>query len=69
MGKVTFRGDRCKGCGNCIAVCPQKIISFSEKLNVKGYHPVQVTEEKMKECIACASCARMCPDCVITVEK
>ncbi|QAT41328.1 4Fe-4S dicluster domain-containing protein [Clostridium sp. JN-9] len=69
MAKVTFREERCKGCGNCVVVCPKKIISFSEKLNIKGYHSATITEEKMKECIACAFCARMCPDCVITVEK
>lgn len=69
MAKVTFREDRCKGCGNCIVVCPKKIISFSDKLNVKGYHPAIIAEEKMKDCIACASCAKMCPDVVIKVEK
>lgn len=69
MPKVIFKQDRCKGCGNCIAVCPKKIISFSDKLNAKGYHSANVTEEKMKECIGCASCAKMCPDNVITVEK
>lgn len=69
MPRVNFREDRCKGCGLCINVCPKKIISFSSKLNIKGYHPATVTEEKMKECIGCASCGKMCPDCVITVEK
>lgn len=69
MARVTFREERCKGCGLCISVCPKKIIEFSEKLNVKGYHPAVVKEEKMKECIGCASCARICPDVVITIEK
>ncbi|MPM40944.1 NAD(P)H-quinone oxidoreductase subunit I, chloroplastic [bioreactor metagenome] len=69
MSRVFFREERCKGCGHCIAVCPKKIISFSEKLNLKGYHPATVTEEKMSECIGCASCGKMCPDLVITVEK
>ncbi|QGU96439.1 4Fe-4S dicluster domain-containing protein [Clostridium bovifaecis] len=69
MALVTFKEDRCKGCGLCIEVCPKKIISFADKLNVKGYHPATVTEDKMTQCIACASCGRMCPDCVITVEK
>lgn len=69
MAKVTFREDRCKGCGHCLVVCPKKIITFSEGLNLKGYHPANVTEDKMKECIGCASCAKICPDCVIVVEK
>ena len=59
MPKVTFREERCKGCGHCIEVCPKKIV----------YHPAIVPQDKMQECIACASCARICPDCVITVEK
>jgi 2-oxoglutarate ferredoxin oxidoreductase subunit delta len=69
MPRVNFREDRCKGCGLCINVCPKKIISFSKGLNIKGYHPAAITDEKMKECIGCASCGKMCPDCVITVEK
>ncbi|AKA68464.1 4Fe-4S dicluster domain-containing protein [Clostridium scatologenes] len=69
MAKVTFREERCKGCGHCIEACPKKIISFADRLNVKGYHPANITEEKMKECVACASCGKICPDCVITVEK
>lgn len=69
MPKVTFREERCKGCGHCIEACPKKIIGFSSKLNSKGYHPATINEDKAKECVACASCARICPDCVITVEK
>jgi 2-oxoglutarate ferredoxin oxidoreductase subunit delta len=69
MARVTFREERCKGCGNCIQVCPKKIITFAEKLNDKGYHPVEVTEERMGQCTACTACARMCPDCVIVVER
>lgn len=69
MPKVIFRKKRCKGCGHCIQVCPKKIISFSEKLNVKGYNAATIVDEKKDDCIACASCARICPDCVITVEK
>ncbi|MEG2353831.1 MAG: 4Fe-4S dicluster domain-containing protein [Clostridium sp.] len=69
MAKVTFREERCKGCGHCAVVCPKKIITFAEKLNLKGYYPAIVTEEKMGDCIGCASCAKICPDLVITVEK
>ena len=69
MAKVTFREERCKGCGQCIIVCPKNIRSYSAELNVKGYQPATVTEENMAKCIGCASCGRMCPDLVITVEK
>lgn len=69
MAKLTFREDRCKGCGLCISVCPKKIMEFKSTLNLKGYNPATVTDEKIGECIACASCARICPDVVITVEK
>jgi 2-oxoglutarate ferredoxin oxidoreductase subunit delta len=69
MPRVTFREEICKGCGHCIVACPKKIISFADRLNAKGYKPATVTEDKMKDCIGCASCGKMCPDCVITVEK
>jgi 2-oxoglutarate ferredoxin oxidoreductase subunit delta len=69
MSRVTFKNERCKGCGHCISVCPKKIIGFSENFNIKGYHFAGVSEENMKLCIACAACARMCPDAVIKVEK
>ena len=68
MNKVTFRTDRCKGCGLCTAVCPKKIIALDTSvLNAKGYHPAVITDQA--SCIACAMCATMCPDCVIKVEK
>ena len=68
MNKVTFRTERCKGCGLCVDVCPKGIITLlTDKLNSKGYHPAAVSDPE--KCIACAMCATMCPDSVITVEK
>lgn len=69
MPKVTFREERCKGCGQCIIACPKKIITFSNKLNEKGYYPATIEEDKKIQCIGCACCGKMCPDLVITVEK
>ena len=70
MNKVTFDINKCKGCKLCILVCPKKIIEVDQNsLNAKGYHPLHVKDENMKECIACVFCATMCPDSVITVEK
>ena len=68
MPKVTFREERCKGCGHCVNACPRKIIIMLEdKLNSKGYNPAGIIDES--KCIGCAICAVMCPDVVITVEK
>ncbi len=70
MAKVSFRNDRCKGCGLCVDVCPKKIVMIDKSvLNQKGYHVATVREEDMANCIGCAFCATMCPDCVIKVEK
>lgn len=66
--KVTFREDRCKGCGLCETACPKKIIKLAkERINAKGYHPAEITNQE--DCIACAFCATICPDLAIKVEK
>ena len=68
MNKIIIRKDFCKGCGLCVDACPQKILKISSTdLNIKGYHPVEVTDQD--KCLACAMCAIMCPDVVIKVEK
>ena len=68
MAKLTFRTDRCKGCGLCVSACPKGLIELAkDKINQKGHHPAEITD--MDACIACAFCATMCPDCIITVEK
>lgn len=68
MAKVSFYEELCKGCGLCELACPKQIIALSkEKINAKGYHPAQITDQD--KCIGCAFCATMCPDSVIKVEK
>jgi len=69
MPKVTFQEERCKGCGLCLEICPMRIISFGDKLNLNGYHPATIEEDKKSMCIGCASCGKICPDCAITVER
>ena len=67
-GKVVINVDRCKGCGLCTHVCPAHILILSpDTFNVKGYHPVTVTDPE--QCTGCASCARICPDVVFTVYR
>ena len=68
MAKLTFRTDRCKGCGLCVSACPKGLIAIAtDKINQKGHHPAELTEPE--KCVGCASCAIMCPDCVIEVER
>lgn len=67
-GTVTFNQDICKGCGNCVSVCPVNILALeSDKINRKGYHPAHAVEPE--KCIGCANCFNICPDYVITVER
>ncbi len=69
-GRVSFKLDNCKGCGNCAVICPKKIIFLdTEHMNSWGYFPAAIKDEDMDKCIACSSCGLMCPDGIITVEK
>ena len=68
MAKLTFRTDRCKGCGLCVVACPKGLIAIAkDKINQKGHHPAEITDQE--KCIACAFCATMCPDCILEVER
>jgi len=68
MATVTIKEERCKGCGLCIDACPKKVLALAkDHINAKGYRPASVVAPE--KCIACAFCGRMCPDCVITVER
>ena len=67
-GIVTFKLDRCKGCGLCVSVCPKQILRLNESVtNIKGYHPSSIIDQDA--CIACGNCARICPDSGITVQR
>ena len=63
--KITFRQDRCKGCGLCVMACPRELIRISDQLNDQGYATAEIID--MERCNSCAFCAMMCPDVVIEV--
>lgn len=65
-GKIIIDKERCKGCTLCVTVCPNNVISISEKANSKGYFPSQSTGAN---CTGCANCAVVCPDCAIEVYR
>jgi 2-oxoglutarate ferredoxin oxidoreductase subunit delta len=59
--------DRCKGCGLCMAVCPNKVLEISDEVNTKGYFPVY--QAHPENCVFCAMCCIMCPDVALTITK
>ncbi len=61
-GVVSIIESRCKGCGYCIEYCPRNVLEFSEKYNVKGYHPPVVVSD---ECLNCHYCEFLCPEFAI----
>ena len=65
-GKIIIDSERCKGCTLCVTVCPNNVISISEKSNSKGYFPAQSTGPN---CTGCTNCAIVCPDCAIEVYR
>lgn len=60
-GHVTIFGTWCKGCGICIAFCPQSVF----EANGQG-RPRVVRPDK---CTACHWCDTHCPDMAITVRR
>ena len=67
-GTIRTDEDRCKGCGLCVNFCPVSVLRLSDRINVLGYHPVELHETE-KTCTGCGTCALMCPDQVITVYR
>lgn len=69
LGQVYVIPERCKECGYCVAYCPEQVLSFSQDINVKGFHYPVVTEGKGAACIHCGFCDLICPElAVYTVE-
>ena len=64
-GRVEVNPELCKGCGICVAFCPQKVLELAQKVNSKGY-PV-VTPVSPQKCNGCTICAMVCPDVALTV--
>ncbi|MDD5065144.1 MAG: ferredoxin family protein [Phycisphaerae bacterium] len=65
-GKITINAERCKGCGLCVAVCPNGGIIISKQSNKSGYFPAQKND---LDCSGCAVCALICPDVAIEVYR
>jgi len=66
-GMVVVKKEECKGCGLCIAACPQHVLAFSGELNKSGYTVVHM--ERPEDCTGCTFCALTCPDVAIEVYR
>ncbi|MEA2031291.1 MAG: 4Fe-4S binding protein [candidate division Zixibacteria bacterium] len=65
MPGIRIDKNHCKGCELCVQVCPQKIISMSKDISIRGYYYAQVHDPS--RCIGCKLCAIVCPDVAIEV--
>ena len=66
-GTVVIDQERCKGCGLCVAFCPQDVLAYSDEYNRSGYNSVHMKEPEL--CTGCAFCAQTCPDIAIEVYR
>ena len=67
MSRVEIREERCKGCLLCTLVCPEHMLTQSDRMNAAGYKVVGVRDDLREACKGCGFCAEICPDYVITV--
>lgn len=63
--RVQVLENLCKGCGICVAVCPEDALTMSGTLNSSGYYVVELTQPDV--CTSCRMCAMMCPDVSLRV--
>ncbi|MBK7143285.1 MAG: 4Fe-4S binding protein [bacterium] len=65
MPGVVIDTNHCKGCELCVKACPQKILSMSREITLRGYFHAQMHDPS--RCIGCRICAITCPDAAISV--
>lgn len=59
MIKVNIEEKACRGCQQCVDICPTEVFEYRE-----GEKKAQVVEES--DCIACLSCTYLCPSAAIS---
>jgi len=55
--------DKCRGCGECVASCPQHTIELTEKNGKK------IARIRHADCIRCYCCQELCPFEAIRIKK
>ena len=64
-GKPEIDIEVCTGCAKCIGVCPQKILTMSDKYNKQKKHFAECFDEG--RCTACSECSVICPEYAIRI--
>jgi len=60
-GEVRIFRKWCKGCGLCVAFCPEQVFEIDEEGLAVVAHP--------ERCVACMWCYHHCPDFAISVRR
>ena len=60
-GEVRVFGKWCKGCGLCVAFCPEQVFETNGDGKAVVAHP--------EKCVACMWCYHHCPDFAINVRR
>lgn len=55
---------KCKGCSQCIDVCPKEAIKIDEKQKTNGYKGYVIDKNI---CACCGFCVHICPGDAITI--
>jgi 2-oxoglutarate ferredoxin oxidoreductase subunit delta len=66
-GAIRVDAERCKGCGLCVAACPQGDIRLAAETDRRGIRTARAGSGE--RCTACGACYVVCPDVAITVCK
>jgi len=59
LKQLVIRREWCKGCGICVALCPQQVLELDAEDKARAVRP--------EDCICCTLCELRCPDLAITV--
>jgi 2-oxoglutarate ferredoxin oxidoreductase subunit delta len=65
--EIKIRGEWCKSCGYCVALCPEEVLELADELNARGVHPVVAA--RPEKCTGCRTCVVVCPDVVFEILK